>query len=446
VNTVDNFGKVPPQATDVETALLGICLSYADIAGGLKISPIMFYRESHQKIFKAILSLEKNCNPISVCNQLRDNNELESVGGPVYITKLTDAVYSDIMAEHYAAIIRDKYMRREYIRVSTILQDRSFDESIDTSELIEFAESSLFEISDFSQTREPEHITKGIDQVLINTQKIQSHEKKLVGIPSGFTKIDRTTGGWQPTDLIIIAGRPSMGKTALVLELAKRAAISNCPVGIFSLEMSTTQLCIRLLSSESNYSHVQINNAETNLDKLVDAANNLVPLPIYLDDTPAIGIPELRSKVKKLILKHGIKIIFVDYIQLMTGKGDNREGEVSSISRGLKAIAKEFNIPVIAVSQLNRAVEKTKDKMPGLADLRESGAIEQDADIVGFIFRPAYYGMKTVEVDGEEKDSKSLILFYAGKNRNGALFNEPLYHNEYITKIQDTKIEDKIPY
>lgn len=449
MHSVDNFGKIPPQAIDVEIALLGICLSYPDIACGLRLKPEMFYKDAHRKIFATILELESNASSISVTNKLRDKGELESVGGPLYITKLTDSVYSDAMSEHYAAIVKEKYLRREYIRISTELIDQSFDDSFDLSELIEFAETGLFTVSDFSHTKEPEHVSKGIDEVLINIDKIQKKEKKLVGVPSGFTNIDRITGGWQPSNLIIIAGRPSMGKTALALELAQRSALLNFGVGIFSLEMSTYELSVRLLSGASDYSNVQIRNAEVNIETITSKCHNVAGLPIYIDDTPGIGIPELRSKTKKLILRYGIKMIIVDYLQLMKGTGETRENEVSSVSRGLKEISKEFDIPVIAVSQLNRAVEKTRDKMPGLADLRESGAIEQDADIVGFVFRPLYYDMKEIEVNGENISSDELILFYSGKNRNGALFMEPLYHNEYITKIQDTKIdktETKLPY
>lgn len=441
--------KIPPQAIDVEVALLGICLSYPDIAQGLRMKADMFYKDSHRKIYSAILELESNASTISVTNKLRSNNELEAVGGALYITHLTDAVYSDAMAEHYAAIIKEKYYRREYIRISAQLSDMASDDIIDLAEMIEFAESSLFSISEDSHVKEPEHISKSIDEVLVNTQKIQAKEKKLVGIPSGYSKIDRITGGWQPGNLIIVAGRPSMGKTALVLELAKRSAVLGYPVALFSLEMSTYELSVRLLSGASDYSNVAIRNAETNIDKLVTASNSVASLPVYIDDTPALSIPELRSKTKKLILRNSVKMIFVDYLQLMKGSGETRENEVSSISRGLKAIAKEFDIPVIAVSQLNRGVEKTRDKMPGLADLRESGAIEQDADIVSFVFRPKYYDMKSIDVNGEEVDSDSLILFYSGKNRNGALFIEPLYHNEYITKIEDYKgfkNESNLPY
>jgi replicative DNA helicase len=438
---IPDFGKVPPQAVDVEVALLGICLSYPDIAGGLRLTPDMFYKESHRRIYTTILEIENACDSISVTNRLRDKNELDSVGGPVYITQLTNNVYSDSMVENYAAIIKGKYLRREYIRISSELTGMSFDESFDLSELIEFAENSLFKVSDFTQKKEPGKLSKFIDEVLINVEKIFKKEKKLIGIPSGYTNVDRSTGGWQPSDLIIIAGRPSMGKTALVLELASRPAKLGYPVGIFSLEMSSYQLAVRKLSGASGYSNVEIRNAELNLDKLIESSHEIATLPIYIDDTPGISIMELRSKTKKLILKHGVKMIIVDYLQLMKGIGDNREQEVSSCSRGLKGIAKEFDIPVIAVSQLNRAVEKTRDKMPGLADLRESGAIEQDADIVGFVFRPAYYDMRTVEVNGNEISSDSLMLFYSGKNRNGALFMEPLYHNESITVIEDHKPE-----
>lgn len=433
--------KILPQATDIEQAVLGICLSYSGVAGGLRLKPCMLYREQNQKIFQTILDLENNASLISVTNRLRDKGELEFVGGPLYITKLTDGIYSDSMVDYYAAIIREKYMRREYIRVSSELTTKSYDESVDVSELIEFAESGLFNISDLSQTKEPLHISKSLDEVLTDIEKIQNKEKLLVGIPSGFTKIDRATGGWQPSNLYIVAGRPSMGKTAFMLELAKFPTKLKIPVAIFSLEMSVRDLTIRLMSGESDYSHIQIRNAEVNLDKIVSNTNSLATLPIYIDDTPAITIAELRSKVKKLILKFGVKMIFVDYMQLMTGEGQSREQEVSFISRGLKRVAKEFDIPVIAVSQLNRDVEKTKSKMPGLADLRESGAIEQDADFVGFVFRPAYYGMKDVDVDGSNMSSQGLMLFYSSKNRNGALFMEPLYHNEFITKISDETIK-----
>ena len=446
MHSVDNFGKIPPQATDVEIALLGICLSYPDIACGLRLKPEMFYKVVHQKIFAVILELENNASSISVTNKLRDKGELESVGGPLYITKLTDSVYSDAMSEHYAAIVKEKYLRREYIRISTELIDQSFDDSFDLSELIEFAETGLFAVSDFSHAKEPEHVSKGIDEVLINVDKIQKKEKKLVGVPSGFTNIDRITGGWQPGNLIIIAGRPSMGKTALILELAQRSALLGYPVGIFSLEMSRYELSVRMLSSSGNYSNVDIRNAEVNLDTLVKGSEAVASLPIYIDDSSELSIPELRSKTKKLILRHGVKMIVVDYLQLLTGRGETRENEVSSISRGLKGISKEFDIPVIAVSQLNRAVEKTGSKMPGLADLRESGAIEQDADLVTFVFRPAYYGIRATEVNGIEVSSQGVMIYYAGKNRNGALFNEALYHNEFITKIKEIKIEEKCAF
>lgn len=436
--TVD---KILPQATDIEQAVLGICLSYSGVAGGLRLKPCMFYKEPNQKIFQVIIELESNASVISVTNKLQEKGVLEFVGGPLYITKLTDGVYSDSMAEYYAAIIREKYMRREYIRVSSELVTKSFDECIDLSDLIEFAENGLFNISDLSQSKEPEHISKSIDEILIDVEKIQSKEKKLVGIPSGFTEVDRATGGWQPANLYIVAGRPSMGKTAFILQLAKFPAKLKIPVAIFSLEMSKRDLTVRFMSGESDYSNNQIRNAEVNLETLVSKTSDLAYLPIYIDDTPAISIPELRSKVKKLILKYGVKMIFVDYLQLMTGVGQSREQEVSFISRGLKAIAKEFDIPVIAVSQLNRDVEKTKSKMPGLADLRESGAIEQDADFVGFVFRPAYYNMKDIDVNGSNMPCQGLMLFYSGKNRNGALFMEPLYHNEFITKISDETIK-----
>lgn len=443
ITPLPDFGKVPPQCIDIEENLLGTCLVYPDVIHEIKLKPEMFYKDAHQKIFTAILELA-NKGPVdlvTVCNRLRDKNEIESCGGPVFITKLTNDIYSDQMAVTHSLIIKEKYLRREYIRIGQEIQNRSFDDSFDFSEVVEYAESSLFELSDYTQTTEPVSIDKAIDEVIGEVEKILNKEKSLVGVPSGFTSIDRITGGWQPANLIIIAGRPAMGKTALALTLATNPAKLGYPVCMFSLEMSRGEVATRLLSSATGYTNVEIRNANVNIEKLVDGSWSLTPLPVYIDDTPALGLFELRSKVKKLILRSGIKLVIVDYLQLMSAEAGNREQEISKISRGLKAISKEFNIPVIALSQLNRDVEARVDKRPRLADLRESGAIEQDADIVCFVYRPAVYKMATISLDNEEVSTAGLMIIDGAKDRNGALFSKPVYHNESLTIISEEKLQ-----
>jgi replicative DNA helicase len=305
----------------------------------------------------------------------------------------------------------------------------------DLSDVIEFAEDKLFQLSNITQSSDIEPISNSIDDVLKVVQKIQNKEITMSGVPSGIRAVDEKTGGWKPTNFIIIAGRPSMGKTAMGLQLAQNSASQGYPVALFSLEMSSTEIATRFLAGVSGYNNMEISSARVDLDKLSKDCFDLSLLPIYIDDTPALSIFELRSKIKKAIVKQGIKLAIVDYLQLMHGEGQNREQEISSIARGLKAIAKEFNIPVIAMSQLNREVESRADKRPRLADLRESGAIEQDADIVVFVSRPFIYGMNTITIDSDELETKDLILFDIAKHRNGACFTLGLHHNDTFTRI-----------
>jgi len=325
----------------------------------------------------------------------------------------------------------------------------AFDESYELDELIELAETGLFHISDITQNKEAESLNKIIREQLIEVEKVINKEKILIGVPSKFTKIDRVTGGWQGSNLIIIASRPSMGKTALALILSLNAASLNYPVGIFSLEMSQAELAFRAMSGASGYSNIQIRNAEVNIEKLNEASKAISGLPVWIDDTPGLSLFELRSKIKKLIVKKGVQLIIVDYLQLMKGEGKNREEEVGSISRGLKGIAKEFNVPIIALSQLNRKVEERHDKCPVLSDLRESGSIEADADIVWMLYRPAFYNIASV-TDNEKREevsSKGVMMVVIVKNRNGATGEFMLYHNESITSFQDVEFElHNLPY
>lgn len=434
--------RILPHNLQLEKSVLGICLVYPDTINSIRLKPDMFYDDKHKKIFQAMqeVSSKGACDLITITEQLRKDGMLDVAGGIMYLTKLTEQIFSDQQAEQYAMLIKEKYLLREYIRISYEIIDKSYQEDI--SNVIEHAEGSLFRLSDFTQSKEPRQIVNCIDELLADVEKIITKEKSLIGVPSGYTSIDRKTGGWQPGNLIIIAGRPSMGKTALALSLCQNCARLNKPVGLFSLEMSDSEIAARFLSSVSGYSNVQIRNAEVNLDDLALKSNDIAGLPIVIDDTPGLSLMEMRSKVKKMILKFGVGLVIVDYLQLMTAEAGNREQEVATISRGLKAIAKEFDIPVIALSQLNREVENRADKRPRLADLRESGAIEQDADIVCFIFRPAVYGLASIKIDKEELSSSGLILIDCAKDRNGALFSIPLYHNESLTIIR----EENLPF
>ena len=435
--------RIPPHNLQLETSVLGICLVYPDTINSVRLKPEMFYDDKHKKIFTAMIEVSSKgaCDMITVAEQLRKTGQLEYAGGFMYLTKLTEQIFSDKQAEQYALLIKEKYLLREYIRISYEISDKAYMEDI--SDVIEHAENSLFKLSDFTQSKESRQISACIDELLKDVELIFTKQKSLIGIPSGYTSLDRKTGGWQPGNLIIIAGRPSMGKTALALALSLNTASLNHPVGLFSLEMSDSEIAARFLSSVSGYSNVQIRNAEIiNLEEVALKSNDIAGLPIIIDDTPGLSLMELRSKVKKMILKHGVELVIVDYLQLMTAEAGNREQEVATISRGLKGIAKEFNIPVIALSQLNREVENRADKRPRLADLRESGAIEQDADIVCFIFRPAVYGIKSLVIDKDEISSSGMVLIDCAKNRNGALFTIPLYHNESLTVIR----EENLPF
>jgi len=427
--------KIPPQAVDAEISVLGICLLYPDRVHELSLKPEMFYSDKHRKIFASILEVSKIglCDIVTVTDDLRKKNELDQAGGPVYITKLISNVFTDQLLSTHALLIQQAFKLREYIRISSQINEIAYQE--DLSDVVEFAETAIFELSDYSQTKEPRRIDKCVDDAISEIEQIYTHQKELIGAPSGFTDIDRITGGWQAGNLVIIAGRPSMGKTAFALQLASNAANLDYPVGLFSLEMSEYELTSRLLSGATGYSNVELRNAKIDFQKLVKGSKNVSRLPIIIDDTPDLSLSQLRSKVKKMILRYGIKLVIVDYLQLMTAKADTREREVSTISRGLKSISKEYNIPVIALSQLNRGLEDRADKKPRLSDLRESGAIEQDADIVCFVYRPAYYGLEEIKIGNTTISSKDLMILDSAKNRSGALFTVALHHNESMTTI-----------
>jgi replicative DNA helicase len=454
VTTLPDFGKVPPQANDMEEAVLGaVMLEKEAVITILDIlKPESFYREAHQKIFKAISDLAAREFPVdlyTVTEELRAHNELDSVGGPVYLTQLTSKIVSAANVDYHSRIVAQKYIQRELIRVSTEIQTRSFDDSYDVTELLDYSENALFQIAEGNIKREVAPINAVIKEAIREIEEAGKREDALVGTPSGFTKLDRLTSGWQKAELVIIAARPSMGKTAFALSMARNMAIEHGKhVAIFSCEMSSIQLVNRLIISETDLPGDKIKNgrlSEEEWKQLDTRIKKLVQAPIFIDDTPAISIFELRAKCRRLMAQHKLDIVIVDYLQLMSGpeNSGSREQEVSTISRSLKSIAKELNIPILALSQLNRSVEmRGGTKRPLLSDLRESGAIEQDADMVVFIHRQDKFGIPTFEDGSSTKGIAEIIL---AKNRNGPVDDVRLRFREekaQFVDIDDFDMED----
>ncbi len=449
ITALPDFGKVPPQAIDMEEAVLGaIMLEKEAVITILDIlKPESFYKDSHRKIFKAISDLSAREFPVdlyTVTEELRAHNELESVGGPVYLSQLTSKVVSAANVDYHARIVAQKYIQRELIRVSSEIQTRSFDDTWDVTELLDYSENELFQIAEGNIKREVSPINIVIKEAIKEIEEAGKREDALVGTPSGFTKLDRLTSGWQKSELIIIAARPSMGKTALALSMARNMAIDHRKnVAIFSCEMSSIQLVNRLIIAETDIPGDKIRNgrlSEEEWKQLDTRIKKLVQAPIFIDDTPAISIFELRAKCRRLMAQHKLDIVIVDYLQLMSGPDNagSREQEVSNISRSLKSIAKELNVPIIALSQLNRSVEmRGGTKRPLLSDLRESGAIEQDADMVVFIHRQEKFGIMTFEDGTSTKGIAEIIL---AKNRNGPVDDVRLKFRE--EKAQFVDIED----
>jgi replicative DNA helicase len=441
-----DLGKVPPQANDMEEAVLGaVMLEKEAVITILDIlKPESFYREAHQKIFQAISDLNAKECPVdlfTVTEELRAKQELDSVGGPVYLTQLTSKVVSAANADYHARIVAQKHIQRELIRVSTDIQTRSFDDSYDVTELLDYSENALFQIAEGNIKREVAPINVVIKDAIREIEEAGKREDALVGTPSGFTKLDRLTSGWQKAELVIIAARPSMGKTAFALSMARNMAVEHGKsVAIFSCEMSSIQLVNRLIVAETDIPGDKIKNGRLNEEEwkqLDSRIKKLVQAPIFIDDTPAISIFELRAKCRRLMAQHKLDIVIVDYLQLMSGpeNAGSREQEVSTISRSLKSIAKELNVPILALSQLNRSVEmRGGTKRPLLSDLRESGAIEQDADMVVFIHRQEKFGIPTFEDGSSTKGIAEIIL---AKNRNGPVDDVRLKFKEERAQFVD---------
>lgn len=428
-------GKIPPQSVDLEEVVIGAMM--IDKKGVDEVidilHPDVFYKDAHRYIYEAIFKLFETSEPVdllTVSSQLKKDGRLESVGGDFYLIKLTQKVASSAHIEFHARIILQKYIQRSLIKISNEIIEEAYDEGTDVFDLLDAAESKLYDVTQGNLKRSAETAQDLVIQAKKRIEEIANKEG-LSGIPSGFDKLDKLTSGWQPSDLIIVAARPGMGKTALTLTMARNIAVnSNIPVAFFSCEMSSVQLITRLISSETGLSSEKLRTGKLEKhewEQLNVKVKTLEKAPLFIDDTPSLSIFDLRAKARRLASQHGIKMIIIDYLQLMTaggtGKGGNREQEISTISRNLKALAKELSIPVIALSQLSRAVEtRGGSKRPILSDLRESGAIEQDADIVSFIFRPEYY--KIDEWDDEERSpTQGQAEFIVAKHRNGGLEN-----------------------
>jgi replicative DNA helicase len=434
--------KLPPQHIEAEQSVLGGILIENEAIN--RVTEILdaddFYRDAHRKIFDALINLSERDEPsdlITLTNELRKIDQLDSVGGASYLAALIDSVPTAANIEYYAKIVKEKAILRKLIQTSTEIITQSYQDRGDVEGFLDEAERAIFEISEKRVRPSFYPIREIVKQSFTTIERLFKKKEAVTGVPSGFKELDRMTAGFQPSDLIIIAGRPSMGKTAFCLDVAEYAAIENkIPVAIFSLEMSKEQLVIRMLCSQANVEGTRLRTGylnESDWPKLTIAAGNLSEAPIYIDDTAALSALELRAKARRLKSEYGLGMVIIDYLQLMKGRArvESRQQEISEISRSLKALAKELNIPVIAVSQLSRKTEERTGNRPQLSDLRESGAIEQDADLILFIYRDEVYNRSE---DNPNRGKAEVII---GKQRNGPIGKIDLAFLDKFTTFKD---------
>lgn len=442
-----DIGKVPPQALDIEEAVLGAFLlepnAALDTIGLIK--PEYFYKESHQKIFNAMAALVSRHDPIdiyTVAEELKKINQLDEIGGPYYLSQLSMRVAAASHLEYHTKVLTQKFIQRQLISTSYQILRDAFDDSIPADDLLNNAQQQLFELGDLNLRRDTRPVRAILGDVLEELAEVQDRADGLSGLCSGYSSLDKVTLGWQKADLVIVAARPSMGKTAFVLTMARNMTVEHhIPVAFFSCEMPDYQLVKRLLISETGLSSEQIRGGqklkEYEWTQLNERITNLTKAPLYIDDTPSLSIYEFRSKARRLVSGMGVKMIIIDYLQLMTGPPElrgMREQEVSAISRTLKAVAKELNVPIIALSQMNRASEtRGGQRKPQLSDLRESGAIEQDADIVIFLYRPDYYGITDENGNSQEGIAEVIIA----KHRNGELADVKMQFRKHEARFLD---------
>ena len=434
--------NVPPQHIEAEESLLSAIL--VDNTALLEVvetlAPSDFYRTAHQKIFAAMSDLFNRGEPVDVVtlnNNLKEKGQLEAVGGPVYLARLLDAVPLAVNAQHYARIVHDKAVLRRLIEKANAITKRCFQEQGGADDIIDFAEASIFEVTEKKARQAFYPLSKLIDSNIDFLEEKQKNKSLVTGVPTGFSHLDNLTSGLQNSDLIILAARPSMGKTALALNIARNAAVdAGVPVAIFSLEMSKEQLSLRLLCAEARIDSSRLRSGFFSMEdweRLTDAAGVLSAAPIFIDDSPSLSAMEVRAKARRLKMDKNIGLIIIDYLQLMQGRvsAERRDLEISEISRSLKALAKEINLPVIALSQLNRMLEQRNDRRPRLSDLRESGALEQDADVVAFIYRDEVYNK---EENNPHKGTAEIIL---AKQRNGPIGEVRLTFLSVYTRFEN---------
>jgi len=441
--------KIPPQNIEAEQSVLGgILLEPEALSRILEIlQEDDFYREGHRKIFSAMVALYQKGTPvdlITLTESLLTRQNLEGIGGASYLTSLADAIPSAVNIDVYARIVREKAILRRLINITTEIASKSYQFSGEVEDILDQAEKSIFEITAAKITPHIYPLSEVIKDSFQTIEALYERKERISGVPTGFTKLDQMTSGFQPSDLIIIAGRPSMGKTAFALDIARNAAtLAEIPAVIFSLEMSRQQLAIRMLCSEARVDSYKLRSGfigERDWPRLTNAAGILSEAPIYIDDSPALSVLQMRAKARRLKSEKGLGLAVVDYLQLMSGRGgsDRREQEISEISRSLKALAKELNIPVVALSQLNRKVEDRTDRRPFMADLRESGAIEQDADVILFIYRDEMY-----DENSKQKGTAEIII---GKQRNGPVGKITLAFIDQYTRFENLAGADGEPF
>lgn len=444
-----SYGKVPPQATDLEEAVLGTIMQHKGslIMAMTLLKPEVFYKDAHRILFTAITNLFDSGNPVdvlTVTSELKKTSELEMVGGTYQLSQLTNILLPFVHVEYHCRIILQKYFAREVIRLGSDAVSKSYEDSTDIFELIDDFGQRMIKITSKMGSSTTQHIKSVSDDNMKYIREAAENNIVISGIPTGYTKLDGVTHGFQDSDLIIIAARPGMGKTALLLSMVKNIAIDQqIPCGICSLEMSSKQLEMRMKSMLSGYSIHKMRSGlnQSGLSSVANATEIIKKSPIIIDDEAGITIQKIRSKAIEMVMQFDIKILFIDYLQLCSGGGKykgNRESEIAEISRGCKSIAKELDIPVVALSQLNRSVEtRGGDKRPILSDLRESGSIEQDSDMVIFLYRPEYYGFKEGE-DGE--DLSDVAELNIAKHRNGALLSVHLKWVKHLMQFVDNKV------
>jgi len=444
-----SLDRLPPQNIEAEESILSaILIDNHTLLDVLEIlAPDDFYKTVHQKIFSAMMELFNRNEPVdlvTLSNFLQEQNQLEQIGGASYLSRLVDTVPLAVNARHYAKIVHGKSSLRRLIEKANVIARRCFEDRGEVDEIIDFAEASVFEISENKGHQSYFPLSKMIEDNIDALEERQGNKSLITGVPTGFTFFDHKTSGLQNSDLIILAARPGMGKTALALNIARNAALgSDIPVAIFSLEMSKEQLSMRMLSSEARLDSIRLRGGFISQDdwlQITEAAGSLSNAPIFIDDSPVLSAMEIRAKARRLKLDKGIGLIIIDYIQLMQGRrsAERRELEISEISRSLKALAKELNIPVLALSQLNRMLEQRSDKRPQLSDLRESGALEQDADVVSFIYRDEIYNKD------ENNPNKGKAEIIISKQRNGPTGTVPLVFLNTYTRFENPASEEMI--